>query len=76
MRTKDSLRGLLSKMRKLRYRAPQRAISSVGRAVRLHRKGRGFKSLIAHQPKTKNRREPVLCFSLVPPPGIEPRSTA
>lgn len=26
-----------------------RAISSVGRAARLHREGRGFKSLIAHR---------------------------
>ncbi len=29
------------------------AISSAGRAVRLHRKGREFKSLIAHTGKTK-----------------------
>lgn len=41
------------------------AISSVGRAVRLHRKGRGFKSLIAHSHKGRKQVLPafVLFYS-------------
>ena len=31
-----------------------RAVSSVGRAIRLHRKGRGFESLTAHSEAKKN----------------------
>ena len=35
-----------------------RAVSSVGRALRLHRRGRRFESVTAHQPSPKGRRLP------------------
>ena len=38
----------------VRTQIRERAISSVGRAVRLHRKGRGFESLIAHEYKIEH----------------------
>ena len=37
--------------RRQRIRSPARAVSSVGRASRLHREGRRFESVTAHQPQ-------------------------
>lgn len=49
------------------------AISSVGRAARLHREGRGFKSLIAH--KAKNASHTAGCFLFLCRQGLESRRT-
>ena len=46
-----------------------RAVSSVGRAIRLHRKGRGFESLTAHQTK---HTLGACVFTYVGTRGLEP----
>ncbi len=60
-----SARGALS--------SQDRALSSVGRAPRLHRDGQRFESSSAHYLVSL---ESELLLVRVPPPGIEPRSTA
>ncbi len=59
-------------------KAEIRALSSVGRAVPLHGKGRGFKSLRAHIFRCTffGHIHVHNTLSLVPLRGIEPRSTA